>query len=224
MLSKNISKSGIEFVERALAYPPDRRITAREALDLEWLQPEENTVAGMETEDGWTGSVLPERLPSLGGGAAGEYSPPGNVGLGLRNSAAATMNLQDQRASWGILNAPAQDSKVDSLAFGPPADNSEHELQRLLGEHQALSEEVTMDIITNLKIPSLSRQTPLEEKEVLYPAYLINIVTREMLNGGFVRESAQFLTNVIQSIRSKVEGVLVSGRREDEGIGVANRE
>ena len=211
MLSKNISKGGIEFVERALAYPPDRRITAREALDLEWLQPEENAVAGMEAEDDWTGSVLPGKLPSPGGRAANEHSPPANVGLGLRNIAAATMNVQDQRAAWGFLSAPVQDSKMDSLASGPAVDNSEHELWKLLGEHQALSEEVTMDIITNLKIPSLSRQTPLEEKEVLYPAYLINIVTREMLNSGFVRESTQFLTNVMQSIRSKVEGELVSG-------------
>ena len=42
MLSKNICKRGIEFVERALAYPPERRITAREALELEWLQSVDN--------------------------------------------------------------------------------------------------------------------------------------------------------------------------------------
>ena len=51
MLSKNISKSGIEFVERALAYPPERRIAAQEALDMEWLQPEDRVVAGPETEN-----------------------------------------------------------------------------------------------------------------------------------------------------------------------------
>ena len=51
MFSKGISKGGIEFVERALAYPPERRITARDALDLEWLLPEDEGVAGPETED-----------------------------------------------------------------------------------------------------------------------------------------------------------------------------
>ena len=51
MLSKNISKKGIEFVERALAYPPECRIAAKEALDLEWLRPEDKEVAGLETEN-----------------------------------------------------------------------------------------------------------------------------------------------------------------------------
>ena len=40
MLSKNISQNGIEFVESTLAYPPERRIAAKEALDSEWLRPE----------------------------------------------------------------------------------------------------------------------------------------------------------------------------------------
>ena len=39
MISKNISRHGIEFVERALSYPPERRITARGALELRWLRP-----------------------------------------------------------------------------------------------------------------------------------------------------------------------------------------
>ena len=51
MLAKNISKSGIEFVERALAYPPERRIAAKEALDVEWLRLEDRVVGGQETED-----------------------------------------------------------------------------------------------------------------------------------------------------------------------------
>ena len=190
MLAKNISKRGIKFVERTLAYPPELRITAGEALDLEWLQPQEKPVAGMETEDSWTGSVLPEGLPSLGGEAANGYSPPGNIGSGFRNHTAATMKFMDQRAARGGLSAPR-----------PVVDNSEYELQRLVREYQALSAEVTMGIIWDLKAPSLNRQTPLAEKEVLYPAYLINIVTREMLNSGFVRESTSFLADIVQSIR-----------------------
>ena len=193
MLAKNISKSGIKFVERTLAYPPERRITAGEALELVWLQPEEKQAAGMEIEDNWTCSVISKGLPSLGGGPANRYSPPGSVGLGSRDHTAATMNFMDQGAARGGLSAPH-----------PVADNSEYDLERLLGEHQALSEEVTTGIIRNLKIPSLNRQTPLAEKQVLYPAYLINIVTREMLNSGFVRESKRFLANVMQSIRDEV--------------------
>ena len=220
MLSKGISKHGIEFVERALAYPPELRIAVREALALEWLQLERSSMAMMETEGDWTGSVLPERPPSRGGRVANGYSPAGNVRLGLRNSVAATMNVNDQRAAGGSLNTPAQDRMMDSLASSPAFDNSEHELQKLLGEHQALCEEVTTGVITNLEIPSLSRQTRLEEKEVLYPAYLINIVTREMLNGGFVEGFSWFMANVMRSIRSKVEGVLVSeGTTKLKGLG-----
>ena len=123
MLSKNISKLGIEFVERALAYPPECRITAREALELEWLQ---------------------------------------------------------------------------------SVDNGEHELLRLLGDHEALSEEVATCLIKNLKIPSPSSQTPLLKQEILFPAHLISIVTFEMWNNGFVAESERFLVNSMNSIKDEV--------------------
>ncbi|KAJ5610077.1 hypothetical protein N7510_006796 [Penicillium lagena] len=43
-----------------------------------------------------------------------------------------------------------------------------------------------------------------EEKEVLFPAYLINLVTSEMWNNGFVKESERFLANVMQSIQQEV--------------------
>ena len=64
MLSKNISKRGIEFVERALAYPPVCRMAANEALGLEWLRPEDTGAAGLETED-WAGSAFPEGSSQL---------------------------------------------------------------------------------------------------------------------------------------------------------------
>jgi myosin-5 len=83
-------------------------------------------------------------------------------------------------------------------------DNTEYELQRLLEEDEALSEEVAMGLIRNLKIPSPSSQNTLVEKEVLFPAYLINVVTSEMWNNGFVKESERFLANVMQSIQHEV--------------------
>ena len=203
MLAKNISKRGIEFVERMLAYPPERRITAREALELEWLQPEEKAVVGMGKED-WAGSVLLEKLSPLDGEVANRYSPPGKAELGFRDRVAATMDAKDQQDVGGGLSAPAQGSMIDTFAFSPVFDNCEEELQKLLGDHQALSKEVTKSLIRNLKIPSPSGQTRLAEKEVLFPAHLVNIVTREMLNSGFVRESKRFLANVMQSIRHEV--------------------
>ena len=50
MLTKNVSQKGIEFVERTLAYPPEHRIGAKEALDSEWLLPECGVAAGLETD------------------------------------------------------------------------------------------------------------------------------------------------------------------------------
>ena len=49
MLSKNISQNGIEFVESTLAYPPERRIAAKDALDSEWLRLEFEGEVGLKT-------------------------------------------------------------------------------------------------------------------------------------------------------------------------------
>jgi myosin-5 len=101
-------------------------------------------------------------------------------------------------------SVPIRSREMDQLAFSPIVDNTEYELQKLLGEDEALSEEVAMGLIRNLKVPSPSSQTPLVEKEILFPAYLINVVTSEMWNNGFVKESERFLANVMQSIQHEV--------------------
>ena len=65
--------SGIEFVERVLAYPPERRIAAKKALELEWLRLEDEGVTGLETEGGRPGPALPERsAPPAGEVAHGD--------------------------------------------------------------------------------------------------------------------------------------------------------
>lgn len=90
------------------------------------------------------------------------------------------------------------------LAYSPQVENTEYELQRLLEDEETLNEEVSIGLIRNLKIPVLSTQAPLLEKEVLFPAYLINVVTSEMWNNGFVKESERFLANVMQSVQTEV--------------------
>lgn len=67
-----------------------------------------------------------------------------------------------------------------------------------------LNDEVTLGLIKNLKIPSPTTTPPPTDKEVLFPAYLINLVTSEMWNNGFVKESERFLANVMQSIQQEV--------------------
>lgn len=83
-------------------------------------------------------------------------------------------------------------------------DNVELELENILADEDMLNDEVTLGLIKNLKIPSPTTTPPPTDKEVLFPAYLINLVTSEMWNNGFVKESERFLANVMQSIQQEV--------------------
>ncbi|KAJ5318726.1 Myosin type-2 heavy chain 1 variant 2 [Penicillium atrosanguineum] len=78
------------------------------------------------------------------------------------------------------------------------------ELRERHGGLVLFGEEATMDLIRNLKIPLPSSNPPPTEKEVLFPACLINMVTSEMWTNGFVKESKRFVANVMQSIQQKV--------------------
>ncbi|KAM0813464.1 putative Myosin-2 [Seiridium cardinale] len=88
--------------------------------------------------------------------------------------------------------------------FIPGVDSIEMELEGLLADEDGLNEEVTVGLIRNLKIPSPNQNPPPSDKEVLFPSYLINLVTSEMWNNGFVKESERFLANVMQSIQQEV--------------------
>ncbi|KAI9750464.1 MAG: hypothetical protein M4579_006454 [Chaenotheca gracillima] len=86
----------------------------------------------------------------------------------------------------------------------PVVDNVEVELENLLADEDGLNDEVTMGLIRNLKMPAPGSTPPPTDKEVLFPSYLINLVTSEMWNNGFVKESERFLANVMQSIQQEV--------------------
>jgi myosin V len=88
--------------------------------------------------------------------------------------------------------------------FNQGVDNIEFELENLLADEDGLNDEVTMGLIRNLKIPAPTTTPPPTDKEVLFPSYLINLVTSEMWNNGFVKESERFLANVMQSIQQEV--------------------
>lgn len=95
-------------------------------------------------------------------------------------------------------------SNLSGSTFAPGIDSVEIELENLLSEEDELNEEVTMGLIRNLKIPLPNSNSPPTDKEVLFPAYLINLVTSEMWNNGFVKESERFLANVMQAIQQEV--------------------
>ncbi|KAF2868406.1 P-loop containing nucleoside triphosphate hydrolase protein [Massariosphaeria phaeospora] len=93
---------------------------------------------------------------------------------------------------------------LSGSTFVPNLDNVELELENILADEDMLNDEVTLGLIKNLKIPSPATTPPPTDKEVLFPAYLINLVTSEMWNNGFVKESERFLANVMQSIQQEV--------------------
>lgn len=95
-------------------------------------------------------------------------------------------------------------STLSGSTFTPGVDSIEIELETLLSEEDELNNEVTFGLIQNLKIPTPGSTPPPTEKEVLFPSYLINLVTSEMWNNGFVKESERFLANVMQSIQQEV--------------------
>jgi myosin-5 len=105
--------------------------------------------------------------------------------------------------SMAVTNT-AHRQNLSGTAYIPGVDNIEMELETLLADEDGLNEEVTMGLIRNLKIPSPNSTPPPSDKEVLFPSYLINLVTSEMWNNGFVKESERFLANVMQSIQQEV--------------------
>ncbi|KAI7015055.1 myosin-2, partial [Hortaea werneckii] len=102
------------------------------------------------------------------------------------------------------FGSTAHTSTLSGSTFNPGLETVEMELENLLADEDGLNDEVTMGLIRNLKIPAPGTIPPPTDKEVLFPAYLINLVTSEMWNNGFVKESERFLANVMQSIQQEV--------------------
>ncbi len=107
-------------------------------------------------------------------------------------------------SSMAITSTNMHRQNNSGSTFSPVLDNVEFELENLLSDEDGLNEEVTMGLIKNLKIPAPSTSPTPTDKEVLFPAYLINLVTSEMWNNGFVKESERFLANVMQSVQQEV--------------------
>jgi myosin-5 len=106
--------------------------------------------------------------------------------------------------SMAVTGSNLHRQNLSNSAFPPGVDNVEFELENLLADEDGLNDEVTMGLIRNLKIPVPTTTPPPTDKEVLFPSYLINLVTSEMWNNGFVKESERFLANVMQSIQQEV--------------------
>ncbi|KAJ4537800.1 Myosin type-2 heavy chain 1 [Exophiala dermatitidis] len=127
-----------------------------------------------------------------------------------RRSAGAAERSELDRYSVAYNARPvsmALDTHLKTLSgstFNAGLDSIEMELENLLSQEEELNEEVTMGLIRGIKIPQPGANPAPTEKEVLFPSYLINLVTSEMWNNGFVKESERFLANVMQSIQQEV--------------------
>ncbi|KIX94222.1 uncharacterized protein Z520_09932 [Fonsecaea multimorphosa CBS 102226] len=127
-----------------------------------------------------------------------------------RRSAGAAERSELDRYSAAYSARPvsmAIDSHAKTLSgstFNPGLDSVEMELENLLAQEEELNDEVTMGLIRGIKIPQPGANPAPTDKEVLFPSYLINLVTSEMWNNGFVKESERFLANVMQSIQQEV--------------------
>ncbi|KAF3925630.1 Myosin-2 [Orbilia brochopaga] len=80
----------------------------------------------------------------------------------------------------------------DGFNFTPLLESPETSVAHILEDENALNNEVSFGLIRDLKIPQPSSQSPPDEKEVLFPAYLINL------------ESERFLATVMQNIQQEV--------------------
>ena len=107
-------------------------------------------------------------------------------------------------ASMAVTGPNAFRQNLSGLTLDPAMSNVEFELESILSDEEGLNDEVTMGLIKRLKIPAPGTTPPPSDKDVLFPAYLINLVTSEMWNNGFVKESERFLANVMQSIQQEV--------------------
>ncbi|RMZ91960.1 hypothetical protein DV736_g787, partial [Chaetothyriales sp. CBS 134916] len=127
-----------------------------------------------------------------------------------RRSAGAAERSETDRYSGAFSARPvsmAMDPHTKTMSgstFNPGLDSVEMELENLLAQEDELNDEVTMGLIRSIKIPLPGANPPPTDKEVLFPSYLINLVTSEMWNNGFVKESERFLANVMQSIQQEV--------------------
>jgi serine/threonine protein kinase len=221
-----------EFVTGVMEADPHNRMTTAQCLKHRWIEPlsveETLTVLSLESTSHTDprGSDNPQNEPpsatwsSLSDLESGSHRKTDMLSRRQQPSGQRErLKLQDHPSVEGTDGAghtPAADpinlvsatrpcvlTVALNSTSSPGLDNDE--LEDLLSD-EGLSHEVSVGLIRNVRIPSPSSQPPPSDKQVLFPAHLINLVTSEMWNNGFVRESEKFLANVMQSIQRTVMG------------------
>lgn len=171
-------------------------VELQEALD----QVRRNAPTNGELMNGHMPAAVPSGLINL---VSSKKPKRRSAGAEPRDMDRYSMAYNPRPVSMAVPGMNRQ-TTLSGSTFIPGVDNIELELESLLADEEGLNEEVTLGLIRNLKIPSPASNPPPSDKEVLFPSYLINLVTSEMWNNGFVKESERFLANVMQSIQQEV--------------------
>ncbi|CAO2651329.1 Nn.00g096260.m01.CDS01 [Neocucurbitaria sp. VM-36] len=103
-----------------------------------------------------------------------------------------------------VSGATVHHQSRPSSIFNPSLKNLGVELDDILADEDALNHEVAIDLIKKLSIPSPSTNPAPTEKDILFPAHLINLITFTMWSNSFIKESQRFLNNVMQTVQQEV--------------------
>ncbi|KAL3425617.1 hypothetical protein PVAG01_02408 [Phlyctema vagabunda] len=204
-LAKSTAK--LEAAEQTSSSHESEKNTLREKLtDMQdQLEIAKRTVPSMPTNGDFTNGSAPA-IPSNGliNLVSSKKPKRRSAGAEPREIDRFSAAYNPRPVSMAVTGSNLHRQDLSGSTFLPALDNIEFELENLLADEDVLNEEVTMGLIRNLKIPPPGTTPPPTDKEVLFPSYLINLVTSEMWNNGFVKESERFLANVMQSIQQEV--------------------
>jgi myosin-5 len=205
--SLRVSKLEVEETKRASQVHETEKVTLRQQLAelQDQLELAKRAVPIMPTNGELTnGAAVQQPSNGLINLVSSKKPKRRSAGAETRDIDRFSGAYNPRPVSMAVTGSNLHRQGLPGSTFLPGVDNVEFELENLLADEDGLNDEVTMGLIRNLKIPVPSTTPPPTDKEVLFPSYLINLVTSEMWNNGFVKESERFLANVMQSIQQEV--------------------
>ncbi|RCH99215.1 Myosin type-2 heavy chain 1, partial [Rhizopus stolonifer] len=118
----------------------------------------------------------------------------------LRRAETYGKSKNPRPTSVGILNtlAGGKSNRLDIIS-----DNPEEEINAILRQADPLQEEVFEGLIKSLKLPLPSEKNPPSQKEVVFPAHIINMCINDMWRIGYNRESESMLFGVMDTIQKQ---------------------
>ncbi|KAI9746521.1 MAG: Myosin type-2 heavy chain 1 [Claussenomyces sp. TS43310] len=204
--SLRLSTLEVEEAKRASSQHESEKVTLRQQLaDLQdQLEVAKRIPPPQTNGDMMNGSSTPLPQNGLINLVSSKKPKRRSAGAEVREVDRFSAAYNPRPVSMAVTSSNLYRQNLSGTGFSPTGDNIEFELENLLADEDGLNDEVTMGLIRNLKIPAPGSSPAPTDKEVLFPSYLINLVTSEMWNNGFVKESERFLANVMQSIQQEV--------------------